>query len=386
MHKVAIIPLRAGSKSIIGKNKKRLLGRALYQWTLSEAIFSNLDKIYIFTDDIEIINQVNTEYKWTSKVETILRSPESATDNADTEMAMLELAEKINYNFDIICLIQATSPLTTRYDINSTIEKVENEKFDSALTVVENKRFVWSWKGESLNYDFKNRPRRQDFSGMLIENGAVYVTTKDAFILTRNRLGGKIGIVTMPEDTLVEIDEPNDWKMVAELLKDRLAKQKGEFIKTTHLVLDVDGVFTNGTVAVSADGELFKSFSLRDGMGLSLLHENNIIPIVMTSEDSPIVAQRMNKLKISNLFMGVKDKYARLDQFCKENKIKRNQIAYIGDDINDLCNICSVGYSFTPVDALEEVKLSSDIILHHKGGDKAIRECIEHIIKTNNRY
>jgi CMP-N-acetylneuraminic acid synthetase len=205
MKKIGIIPLRAGSKGIPGKNKRKLFGRALYQWTLGEAIFSKLDVIYVFTDDLEILEQVKNEYHWTSKVIGILRSPESATDTASTETAMLELADKIGYNFDIICLLQATSPLTSREDINKCIEKITIEGFDSALTVVESKRFTWSSKGESLNYNYKSRPRRQDFEGMYIENGAVYVATKKAFKENQNRLAGKIAIVEMEEDILTEL-------------------------------------------------------------------------------------------------------------------------------------------------------------------------------------
>ena len=142
MKKVAIIPLRAGSKGIPGKNKKKLLGRPLFSWTLGEAIFSNLDKIYIFTDDEDIIDFVKKEYIWTDKVEIMLRSKESATDTASTEMGMKEFAERINYNFDILCLLQATSPLTSREDINNCLDKIINENYDSALTVVNTMRFI----------------------------------------------------------------------------------------------------------------------------------------------------------------------------------------------------------------------------------------------------
>lgn len=386
MKKVAIIPLRAGSKSIPGKNKKKMLGRALYQWTLGEAIFSELDEIYIFTDDEDILSQVKQEYSWTPKVKTFKRSEESATDTASTEMAMLELAKAINYNFDIFCLIQATSPLTSRTDINATLYKIEQEKFDSSLTVVETKRFVWNTDGTSENYDYLNRPRRQDFNGMLIENGAVYAVTKETFISSQNRLGGNIGLVYMPEDTLAEIDEHSDWAITSELLKNRIRHWKGTPSKIKYLALDVDGVFTNGTVAVTAEGELFKSFSLRDGMGLELLRSNGITPIVITSENSPIVAKRMEKLKIKHLFLGVKDKYARIDEFCIHQNTNRNEIAYVGDDINDLCNICAVGWGIAPNDALEEVKKAADIVLNNKGGDKAIREAVEFIINQNKRY
>lgn len=382
-NKIAIIPLRAGSKGIPNKNKKKMLGRPLYQWALGEAIFSNLDKIYIFTDDQQIIEDIKKEYHWTDKVEVVKRSEESAIDTASTEMGMLELAMQLNYNFDIYCLIQATSPLLTREDINKVLFKVEEEQFDSALTVVENKRFTWTKDGKSVNYDYLHRPRRQDYEGMLVENGAFYAIKKETYLRTKNRLGGKIGIVKMCEDSLYEIDEPSDWDIIEILLKNRELKHKKNRSEIKYLVLDVDGVFTDGRVAVTKDGELSKTFSLRDGMGIELLRLEKVEVIVMTSENSPIVAKRMEKLKLDYVFLDVKDKYSKIEQFLLDKKIDRSNIAYIGDDINDLSNICSCGLTFTPIDGIEKVKDCADYILHNKGGDKAIREAIEIIIRHN---
>lgn len=383
---IGIIPLRAGSKSIPGKNKKKIFGRALYQWTLSEGLFSDLDKLYIFTDDVDILEQVKNEYHWTSKVKIVHRSAESATDTASTEKAMLELAQSIEYDFDIICLIQATSPLTSRQDINNCFKSVKDGGYDSALTVVENKRFIWNLDGDSINYDYKFRPRRQDFKGLYIENGAVYAVKKEVFLESQNRLGGKIAIVEMPGDTLTEIDEQNDWLVMEKLIENRLLINKKHPKKIKAFILDVDGVFTDGKVAVSNDIELFKTFSLRDGMGIDILMQNNVLPIVLTSENSPIVKTRMKKLNISHTYMGIKDKFAFLDHLCNELNIYRNEIAYIGDDINDLPNLASVAWSFCPSNAVDTVKPFCDIVLINSGGDKAIREAIEFIIKINHRY
>ena len=386
MKKIAIIPLRAGSKGIPGKNKKKLLGRPLYQWVLTEAIFSELDQIIVFTDDEEILNQIESEYKWTSKIIGMVRSAESASDTASTEMAMLEVAEKLNNEFEIICLLQATSQLTTKADINNCLLKVECEDFDSTLTVVETKRFIWSEEGKSLNYDYRNRPRRQDFSGLLIENGAVYAATKETFIANKNRIGGKIATVEMTEDTLMEIDEPSDWVIIEKVLENRLLKFKQTPKPIKAVVFDVDGVFTEGSVAVTNDQELFKTFSVRDGMGFEILRQSGIIPIVMTSEDSSIVSTRMKKLKIEHLFMGVKDKYARLNNLLIQFEITKNQVAYIGDDINDLANMLSVGWSFAPANALPQIKLIADLCLNNPGGNLAIRETIDFINKYNQKF
>jgi N-acylneuraminate cytidylyltransferase len=386
MKSVAIIPLRKGSKGIPGKNKKKILGRPLYQWCLGEAVFSDLDEVYVFTDDEEIIEQVEKEYAWAPKVKVLLRSEKSATDGASTECAMLEFAEQIQFNFDVICLLQATSPLTSRQDINNTLSKLHIDKFDSALSVVRTKRFIWDENGKSLNYDHFHRPRRQEFDGLCIENGAVYASTKKQFLEGQNRLGGSIGIVEMPEDTLTEIDELSDLLIMEKLLLNRLSLHKAAPQKIELLVLDVDGVFTDGRVGVSGEGELFKSFSLRDGMGLENLRNSGVELVVMTSENSPIVERRMKKLGIQNLYMGVKDKFSRLSNILQEKGLERNQLAYVGDDSNDLVNLISVGWGFCPNNAVLAVKSYCDFVLVNNGGDMAIREVSDFIVKYNQRF
>jgi N-acylneuraminate cytidylyltransferase len=381
---VAIIPLRKGSKGIPGKNKMKILGRRLYQWSLGEAIFSNLDEIYVFTDDEDIINQVEKEYKWTSKVKILKRSSENANDTASTEAAMFEFAEKINWEFDNICLLQATSPLTAREDINNVLLEINENGYDSALTIVKTKRFIWGENAESLNYNYKSRPRRQEFDGLRIENGAVYGSTKEQFLDSNNRLGGEISLVEMDEDTLTEIDEISDVVIIEKLLLNRLSSFKENFSKIKLLVLDVDGVFTPGTVGVTNTGELEKVFSLRDGMGIENLRISGVEVMVMTSEISPIVEARMIKLGLE-LYMGVKDKYSRLDKVLQEKNISRNEIAYVGDDVNDLVNLSSVAWGFCPNDAVSELKPYCDIILNNKGGDQAIREACQFIINFNKR-
>ncbi|QEC78072.1 acylneuraminate cytidylyltransferase [Mucilaginibacter ginsenosidivorax] len=385
MKTVAILPLRKGSKSIKNKNKKKLLGRPLYQWILGEAIHSNIDEIYVFTDDEEIIERVKSVYKWTDKVKTWLRSENSATDTASTESGMLELAEGINYDFDILCLLQATSPLLTKEDINKGMNKLVKEGYDSVLSAVNSKRFIWNEEGKSVNYDYRNRPRRQDFPGFLIENGALYLIKKESYLKENNRLYGKIGIVEMPEDTLVEIDEPADWVLIEQILSSRLKSNKKASKKIKALVLDVDGVFTDGTMIVSPEGELGKAFSLRDGMALEIFREAGLEVIVMTSEDSPIVDQRMKKLNIQHYYKWAKDKYSLITKCCNDLNIGRDELAYIGDDVNDMANLLSVGWGMAPVDAVNEIKVIADLVLHSKGGDMAIREGIDFIMKLNNR-
>ena len=384
MKTIGFIPLRKGSKGILNKNKRKMVGRPLFTWVLGEAIFSKLDEVIIYTDDEAIIDFIKKEYHWTNKVKAIKRSKESAIDTASTESAMIEFCESIDYNFDAFCLLQATSPFTKKEDINTCLAKLDNG-FDSALTVVNTHRFLWNDKGEAINYNPLKRPRRQDFEGLLIENGAVYAVTKQVLKKHKNRIGEKTAVVKMPEDSLLEIDSESDWIAIESLLIERQKREKTTK-KITHVVLDVDGVFTDGTITYTKDGEHTKSFDMRDGMGLEILRQFDVEVIIMTSENSLLVAKRMEKLKIEQVFLGVKDKYTLLNNIVAKANITLSNVAYVGDDVNDLTNICSVGWSLAPNNATDIVKINADVVLSKNSGAGAIREACHFIMNYNKRF
>lgn len=383
--KIGFIPLRKNSKGIPNKNKKKLLGRPLFSWVLTEALFSNLDEIVVFTDDEEILDYVGRHYSWSSKVLAIKRSYENAKDTSSTEDAILEYCESATSDFGFFCLLQATSPLTKRIHINEALESLQGGQLDSILSVVNTHRFIWSKEGMPLNYEVDKRPRRQDFEGLLIENGAIYCTTKKALSVSKNRLSGKIGTYEMPEETLVEIDSETDWKLIEQLLITQF-KSKRPPQRINHLVLDVDGVFTDGQVQYTKDGEFAKTFDMRDGMGLEILRKHGIQVWVITSESSEVVRQRMKKLNIDDVFLGIKDKFALLEKICLEHGIALSEIAYLADDVNDLANMLRAGWSFSPANATKTISFHADIVLNHRSANGAIREACEFLINYNLRF
>lgn len=385
MKTIGIIPIRKNSKGIPNKNTIKMLGRPLFSWVLKEAVFSNLDEVYVFTDSESVIQFIEKEYRWTPKIKALLRKDENATDTASTESALLEFSEKINHGYDVLCLLQATSPFTISQDINKVLDKVVEADFDSALTVVNTHRFTWHTDGTPQNYNVYKRPRRQDFDGLLIENGAVYATTKRAFLESENRLSGNIALVQMPENSLTEIDTQTDWVTTETLLAQRFKRNKTPQ-KITHLVLDVDGVFTDGTITYTAEGEHTKTFDMRDGMGLEILRETGVEVMVMTSENSALVASRMKKLKIENVYLGVKDKFSLLSHIAESNKLSLHQMAYMGDDVNDLTNLCAVGWGLVPLNATKQIKPYADVVLNTPSGKGAIREACEWIMGYNKRF
>ncbi|ELV06344.1 cytidylyltransferase domain-containing protein, partial [Brachyspira hampsonii] len=192
MSNIAFIPVRGGSKSIPLKNIKVLYGKPLVYWTVNAAQNSNvIDKVIVATDHIEIKNTV-LSFNF-DKVEVYDRLAENAQDTSSTESVMLEYIECSNIkDDDNFFLIQATSPLLTSLDIDNMYSEMFKNKYDSALSCVLSKRFYWTKSGKSINYDYMNRPRRQDFDGYMMENGACYISSVENIKKSKNRLFGKI--------------------------------------------------------------------------------------------------------------------------------------------------------------------------------------------------
>lgn len=147
------------------------------------------------------------------------------------------------------------------------------------------------------------------------------------------------------------------------------------------LCSDVDGVMTDNKLHVSATGELFKTFNARDGWALKeILPKNGIEPAVITGRKSQIVPKRCEELGVSLVFCGRDDKNAVVTQLAKEKGYSLSEIAFIGDDYNDLPAIKLAGISGCPSDAIEPVKATVTYICKAKGGEGALREFAEWIV------
>ena len=147
------------------------------------------------------------------------------------------------------------------------------------------------------------------------------------------------------------------------------------------LVMDVDGTLTDGRIYIGAQGEVMKAFDVRDGYAIAhILPTLGITPVIITGRSSAIVEQRAKELKITALYQGVADKLAKLKEIAENSGVSANEIAYIGDDLNDLSCIQYCGYTACPADGIPEVQSAVDYICKHSGGRGAVREFIEQLI------
>ncbi len=389
---VAFIPVRGGSKSIPLKNVREMAGKPLVLWALDAADeCEGISRIVISTDSPEIAKVVAEH--GSAKIEIHHRSAQSATDTASTEAVMLEYARE-NDDFENMVLIQATSPLLTGEDLARGIEKFETGRYDSLLSVVRQKRFVWEERdglGSPSNYDVRSRPRRQEFDGFLVENGAFYITPRSALLETESRLAGRIGLLEMDEASYYEIDEPSDWLVVERLLLRRgqgvspvdtgsSATELPDLSGIKALFTDCDGVLTDGCMYYSETGDELKKFHTRDGMGFALLRERGIVGGIITSESVDLVRRRAEKLGLEELHLGVKDKLSVVEGLCEKYAITLDEIAYIGDDVMDLPVIEAVGFGCSVSDGMGSVREVARYVTKAKGGEGAIREVAELIL------
>jgi len=166
--------------------------------------------------------------------------------------------------------------------------------------------------------------------------------------------------------------------MKSENLKERLKNIK-------VLIMDVDGTLTDGAMYYNENGEELKRFSTRDGMGITLLNNAGIQTGVITSEYSEIAYRRAEKLKINHIIIGSHDKKSEILNLSEKLNLSLDDVAYIGDDVNDIQAMQVVGVSACPNDAVHNVIEIADYTCSHNGGNGAVREFAEQILLSQNK-
>ena len=148
------------------------------------------------------------------------------------------------------------------------------------------------------------------------------------------------------------------------------------------IVMDVDGVLTDAGMYYSNSGDELKKFNTRDGMGIGLIRKAGIIPVVITQENTTIVTNRAKKLNIHEIHQGVQNKLDVVERLLEKYNFTMEEVAFIGDDINDLLLLKAVGFSITVHDGMNIVKRQVDYITNSKGGEGAVREVCDLILES----
>lgn len=226
---LAVIPARGGSKGIPGKNIRELCGKPLIAWSIEAALMSDsVDRVVVSTDCGEIA-RVAREYG----AETpFLRPANLSDDTATTESALLHclssLKQNEGYSPDYVVLLQPTSPIRSVDSVDHAFDVLIQTRANSLFSVSEFWHFLWRAESKPKpDYDFLNRPRRQDIKSDAIkykENGSIYITERIGLEKSKNRLSGKLAMYQMPDEESFEIDNELDWLIIQAILKARLER------------------------------------------------------------------------------------------------------------------------------------------------------------------
>ncbi|WP_311258813.1 acylneuraminate cytidylyltransferase [Microbacterium sp. WCS2018Hpa-9] len=399
---VAIIPARGGSKGVPRKNLRRVGGVPLIERAVRTASETDgIDLVVVSTDDDEI-----AAVSEAAGARVVRRPAEISGDTASSESAILhalDVLEAGGESADVVAFLQATSPFIAQDALSGAVREVRERRADSVFAAHETYGFLWS-RGDTgnasgagrsdgmgrtdgagqtdadaavaLNHDAAHRPRRQDREPHFLETGAFYVFRADGFRAAKHRFFGRIRIAEVPEWTAIEIDDEQQLRIARALAA---LHESPERVPVRAIVTDFDGVHTDDTATVDADGVERVRVSREDGMGVSLLRRAGIPMLILSTEVNAVVRARAEKLRVPVLH-GIDDKESALRGWAEEVGIPLADIAYLGNDVNDLPALRIVGWPVAVADAHPLVLEAARVVLSRTGGHGAVRELIERVL------
>jgi N-acylneuraminate cytidylyltransferase len=395
---LGLIPARGGSKSIPRKNLRPVAGRPLIAHSIEAARASRtIDRIVVSTDDDEI---AQTALGLDAEV-PFARPPDLAKDDTPDlpvfRHALDWFDEHEGWKPEIVVQLRPTSPLRRPEDIDRAVEILDGRPdADSVRSVaepLENPYKMWTvteggWMAPILASALVepfNMPRQQ-LPAVYWQTGAVDVTRRRTIVDLNSMTGERI--VPLIVDTLGMVDIDTEASLAAVDWMIRTGRvpwmtPAGErtpdagvplpFRRPKLLVLDFDGVLTDNRVWVSQSGEEASVFDRSDGMGIRLLREAGVEVLVLSTEENPVVEARCRKLSVA-FRQGLVDKRAALQQWVNEHEIDLSEVAYVGNDVNDLGCLHIVGLAVAVQDSHPDVLRAAHVTLTRPGGSGAVRE------------
>jgi YrbI family 3-deoxy-D-manno-octulosonate 8-phosphate phosphatase len=397
---LAFIPARGGSKGIPGKNILPFVGKPLIAHSIKHAMDAKGVTHTVVSTDDEAIAQVARS----CGARVVERPAELAGDTASTESAITHalatLREQSGLTFERIVLLQATSPLRRAGEVDAALELYSRDMADSLVSVCASHDFLWTReggpnRGKALNYDPLHRPRRQDMAPQFRENGSIYIFSGKGYEKHQCRLFGRVAIYEMPQLCSMQIDTPEDWVML-EAIAAAGQSSKNEQSNTPAapaakpreatplaavklVVFDFDGVMSDNRVLVMQDGTEGALCNRSDGLGIGMLKNAGMPMLVLSKEQNPVVGARCRKLGLE-CHQGIDDKLTRLREILAQRGLAMRDVAYVGNDINDLACMREVGMPIAVADAYPQVLAVAKMVTTRAGGHGAVREVCDAIL------
>ncbi|MHB8807065.1 MAG: cytidylyltransferase domain-containing protein [Anaerolineaceae bacterium] len=397
---LAIIPARGNSKSIPRKNIKEFAGYPLISYSIAAALQAeSVTRVLVSTDNEEIATVAR---EFDAEV-PFLRPAEFAQDQtADLpvfEHALTWLKKNEGYEPDVVIQLRPTSPIRPKDCIDSAVSILLNHPDSDCVRGVvlagQNPYKMWHIQSDGVLkpiltvagvHEAYNAPR-QELPSVYWQTGHIDAIRPETIMQKRSMTGDVIYPLIIDPSFTVDIDTMTDWhngeQLVMEGSLDMVLPSKGKKAfpeKISLILMDFDGVMTDDRVWVDENGHEMIAAHRGDGMGVSLVRQKlGIDIIVISKEKNPVVARRCEKLHLA-YHQGIDNKSTVIDAIFAERKLDKNEVVYIGNDINDLECFEKVGFRVAPADAHDVVKRNADLVLRKSGGMGAVREFCDLLI------
>ncbi len=376
---VAVIPARGGSKGVPGKNLRRVGGVSL----IARAVRSARDavtvtEVCVSTDDDAIAAEAAA-----AGATVIDRPAEIAGDTATSESALLHALEVLAADavpVEVLVFVQCTSPFVAAADLDAAVDLVLTDQADTVFSAVDNHAFLWRPEGDrvvGVNHDAAHRQRRQDRAPEFRETGAFYAFRAERFATVGHRFFDRTAVVAVPELTAMEIDSEADLAVAAALAP--LLDPRPVLLDVAAVATDFDGVHTDDRVLVDQNAVEAVRVSRSDGLGVSMLREAGVPFVIVSKERNPVVGARGAKLRV-DVLQGVDDKVCALTAWLDRRGLHAHDVAFVGNDLNDLPVMAAVGWPIAVADAHPEVLRAARLVLSRPGGRGAVREVCDLVL------
>lgn len=386
MSALALIPARAGSRGVVGKNLAPVAGVPLVVRAIVAAqAAGNIDAIAVSSDGDGILDAARLAGA------TALRRPESiAGDAATSESALVDALDQWERDGeprpDVIVFLQCTSPFIDPNALARAVDRVRRGDADVAFAAAPTHAFVWKLRSDGsatgVNHDESFRPRRQDRDAEFVETGAFYVMRADGFREHGHRFFGRVVVEPVPTTTAIEIDDPTDLTIARALAPVVESVSRWPRLDDIDaLVMDFDGVHTDNSALVDQDGIESVRVDRSDGMGLSILKRASLPMLILSKERNPVVLRRAEKLQI-DCIAGCDDKISTLKEWAATGGLTPDRVAYVGNDINDRECLEWVGWPMVVGDAHPDVTPLARCVTSRPGGHGAVREIVDQLVRS----
>ena len=382
----AIIPARGGSKGVLRKNLRPLGGEPLVTRAVRTVRgTAGVDEVVVSTDDVEIAYASRAVGAW-----VVDRPAHIAGDTASSESALQHALAELAHRGAlprVVAFVQATSPFIDTAALARAVELVQQDTADVAFSVVRTHVHLWEHGADGpvgVNHEVGRRLRRQDRAPQFCETGAFYVMRTEGFLEHGHRFFGRVEMVEVDPGDAIEIDSEDDLRLAEELLVRRAADGTDTAsgpIPARVVVTDFDGVHTDDSVRVDQHGVESVVVSRSDGLGVAQLRRAGREVLILSTETNPVVQARAEKLGVEAI-TGCSDKLSALRDWARDHGVGLHDIAYLGNDVNDVECLAAVGWPVVPADAHPASRVVARHVLRHAGGHGAVRELADRVLAS----